>query len=142
LRIQDAQNVESVLRQRAKILFATMQFGLGLPALFSFPGLLNRASQGWYQPFGPLLQHVIGGTGPEAFHRRFLTNGSGDQHERCLAAPLAEEPKRLNAGIPGQREVSQNNIEGLFGQGRLELGAVGRRNHLGGDAFLLEQRPD
>ena len=82
--VDDAQDVERILRERAKILFAPDQFHFRLAQLGALRGFLHGAADGGRQPVRLLFEDIIRRARLQAFNRRLFADRAGNQDERSV----------------------------------------------------------
>jgi len=116
LLIQNGENVQRVLGDRAKVSLPTNQFGFGAPSLTPLFRLLNGAPHSRNQMLRPVLKHIVRRAGLEALDGRVFTNGPGNQQKRGFGTFLLRRPQRRQAVVRRQQIIRQNEIKPLRGQ--------------------------
>ena len=105
-------------------------------------GLLERPQHGGSQAGQPLLEHVVGRSGPETFDRGLFPDRARNQDEGRVGRHLERDPQRGQTGEARQREVGENDVELVRLERRHERGPRGHGLDPAAEPLLLERRLD
>ena len=88
-------------RAVARLGIAQRRFGAG--ALAALPAGMQRAPDHRREAVEMLLEHVVGGAEPEPLDRRLLAERAGDQDEREIGPPFAQQARASRPSKAGSR---------------------------------------